>query len=100
MRSSGRSVPTRVEGFRAARWLAGVDPQPTAAISYNDSIALGLFYGLAKEGLFPGKNFALIGHEDVEESSLVSPSLSVTRVSRKEMGQASRGNADRADRQS
>ena len=39
-----------------------------------------------REGLYPGKNFAPIGHEDVEEASLVSPSLSVTRVSRDEMG--------------
>ena len=80
------SVPTRPEGFKAARWIAGLTPRPTAAICYNDSIALGLFHGLAKEGLLPGKNFALIGHEDVEEASLVSPALSVTRVSRDEMG--------------
>ena len=39
-----------------------------------------------RESLYPGKNSALIGHEDVEEASLVSPSLSVTRVSRDEMG--------------
>ena len=39
-----------------------------------------------REGLYPGKNFALIGHEDVEEASFVSPSLSVTKVSRDEMG--------------
>lgn len=80
------SLATRVEGFRAAQWIAGLDPRPTAAICYNDSIALGLFHGLAKEGLFPGKNFALIGHEDVEEASLLNPPLSVTRVSRDEMG--------------
>ena len=81
-----QSVPTRAEGFRAARWIAGLHPRPTAAICYNDSIALGLFHGLAKEGLFPGKNFALIGHEDVEEASFVSPPLSVTTVPREEMG--------------
>ena len=80
------SIPTRIEGFRAARWIAGLEPRPTAAISYNDSIALGLFHGLAREDLYPGKNFALIGHEDVEEASLVNPPMSVTKVSRNEMG--------------
>ena len=80
------SVPIRIEGFRAARWIAGLESQPTAAICYNDSIALGLFHGLMREGLYPGKNFALIGHEDVEEASFVSPSLSVTKVSGDEMG--------------
>ena len=80
------SVPIRTEGLRAAHWIAGLEPRPTAAICYNDSIALGLFHGLMRKGLHPGKNFALIGHEDVEEASLVSPSLSVTTVSRDEMG--------------
>lgn len=92
------SLPTRLEGFEAARWVAGLEPRPTAAICYNDSIALGLFHGLAREGLFPGRNFALIGHEDVEEARLVSPSLSVTRVSRDEMGrQAAATLAERID---
>ena len=39
-----------------------------------------------REGLYPGNNFALIGHEDVAEASLASPSLSVTKVLRDEMG--------------
>ena len=79
-------VPTRAKGFEAGRWIAALDPRPTAAICYNDSVALGLFHGLAQDGLFPGRNFALIGHEDVEEAALVSPAMSVTTVSRDEMG--------------
>ena len=79
-------VPTRAEGFEAGRWIAALEPRPTAAICYNDSIAIGLFHGLAREGLHPGRNFALIGHEDVEEAALVSPAMSVTTVSRDEMG--------------
>lgn len=80
------SLPTRPESFRAAHWIAGLAPRPTAAICYSDSISLGLFHGLAKEGLFPGRTFALIGHEDVEETRLVDPPMSVTRVRRDEMG--------------
>ena len=80
------SAPTRLAGFRAARWIAELTPRPTAAIGYNDAIALGLSAGLQREGLFPGRNFALIGHEDVEEASLANPPLSVTTVSRDEMG--------------
>ena len=79
-------APNRIEGFEAARWISGLVPRPTAAIGYNDLIALGLFSGLPREGLFPGKNFALIGHDDVEESSFVTPPLSATVVSRDEMG--------------
>ena len=79
-------VPTRLEGFEAGRWISALVPRPTAAICYNDSVALGLFHGLIRDGLFPGRNFALIGHADVEEASFVSPPISVTKVLRDEMG--------------
>ena len=80
------AVPTRIAGFRAARWIAELEPRPTAAIGYNDAVSLGLSSGLQRVGLCPGRNFALIGHEDVEEASLANPPLSVTTVSRDEMG--------------
>ena len=79
-------MPTRSAGFAAARWVAELDSRPTAAICYNDTLALGLISGLRREGLHPGTNFALIGHQDIEEAGFVSPSLSSTAVSREEMG--------------
>lgn len=85
LRSTSRSSAPRLEGFEPARWIAALEAQPTAATCHNDSIALGLFHGLTREGRYPGRNFVLIGHEDVEEASLVSPPTSVTRVSRDEM---------------
>ena len=75
-------VPNRGEGFDAARWISGLVPRPTAAVAYNNLIALGLFSGLPREGLFPGKNFALIGSDDVEDLRFVTPPLSATVVSR------------------
>ena len=80
------STPDLREGYRAARWISGLTPRPTAATCYNDLVALGLFHGLPREGLFPGRNFALVGHEDVVEASLTNPPMTVTRVSREEMG--------------
>ncbi len=80
------SVPNRSEGFDAARWISGLVPRPTAAVAYNDLVGLGLLSGLPQEGLFPGKNFALICHDDLEESSFATPPLSATVVSRHEMG--------------
>lgn len=79
-------VPIRKEGFDAARWISCLVPRPTAAVAYNDLVGLGLFFGLPREGLFPGKNFALISHDDIEESSLLTPPLSATGVSLDEMG--------------
>lgn len=78
--------PTRSGGFGAARWVAALNPRPTAAICYSDTVALGLHSGLQGEGLFPGKNFALIGHQDIEEAGFAIPSLSTTAVSGREMG--------------
>ena len=79
-------TPTRTAGLEAERWIAELVPVPTAAICYNDAVALGLSAGLNRAGLLPGRDIALIGHEDVEEASLSTPSLSVTTVSRDEMG--------------
>jgi len=79
-------VPTRLAGFEAARWIAALEPRPTAAIGYNDAVTLGLSAGLQREDLVSGRNFALIGNEDVEEASLANPPLTVTTVSRDEMG--------------
>ena len=80
------TVPNRLAGFEAARWISQLDPRPSAAVCYNDAVALGLMAGLQRMGLHPGKDFALVGHEDVEESSMVNPGLTVTAVSRDEMG--------------
>lgn len=79
-------MPTRPAGFAAGRWAAGLDPRPTAAICYNDTLAFGFESGLRREGLHPGTDFALIGNEDTEEAGFVSPALSTTAVPREEMG--------------
>ena len=80
------SLPNRLAGFEAARWIANLDPRPSAAACYNDAVALGLMAGLQRNGIEPGKDFALVGHEDVEEASIVNPGLSVTAVARDDMG--------------
>ena len=78
-------VPTRDAAFKAGRWIADLSPRPTAAICYNDTVSLGLFFGLMGAGIRPGTDFALVGHEDVE-ARLAQPPLTVTTVSRDEMG--------------
>ena len=80
------TLPNRLAGFEAARWISELEPRPSAALCYNDAVALGLMAGLQRTGLHPGRNFALVGHGDVEEASMVNPGLTVTAVSRDEMG--------------
>ena len=76
---------TLTPGHRAAEWIANLSPMPTGAICRNAAVALGLSTGLQRESLMPGRDIALIGHEDVEAASFVNPQLTVTTGSHHEM---------------
>ena len=49
--------------------------QPTAVICFNDVIALGLSGGLYDRGLQLGRNFSLIGFDDVTDAEALRPRL-------------------------
>ncbi|NKW82153.1 substrate-binding domain-containing protein [Ochrobactrum pecoris] len=91
----------RVEGFRDAMQQQGLDPEmivrfphmmpeiaraapilfqegrgPTAAICFNDVIALGLSAGLYDCGRKIGEDFSLIGFDDVSDAEATRPRLS------------------------
>jgi LacI family transcriptional regulator len=68
-------LPTRLDAARCAEALFAAGPAPTAAVCYNDAVALGLMHGLAERGLTPGRDFALTGFDDVAEAALATPSL-------------------------
>ena len=80
------SLATRMAGYSAARWFAGLTPKPSAAICSSVAVALGLSGGLRREGLLPGRDIALVGHEDIEEAYLVNPRLTVAGPSAHDMG--------------
>ncbi len=90
----------RIEGFRGAMLERGLDPelivrvpyavpqiveaapllfrhkqQPTAAICFNDVIALGLAAGLYDYGRKIGADFSLVGFDDVSEAEATRPRL-------------------------
>jgi LacI family transcriptional regulator len=52
------------------------DPAPTAAVCYNDAVALGLQLGLVARGRRPGVDFALVGFDDIPEAAVSVPPLS------------------------
>ena len=91
----------RVEGFRDAMEQQGLDPglivrlpytmpeiakaapllfqagqAPTAAICFNDVVALGLTAGLYDCGRKVGEDFSLIGFDDVSDAEATRPRLS------------------------
>jgi LacI family transcriptional regulator len=68
-------LPTRLDAAGCAPALFAADPAPTAAVCYNDAVALGLMHGLVERGLAPGRDFAVTGFDDIAEAALSTPSL-------------------------
>jgi LacI family transcriptional regulator len=56
------------------------DPAPTAAVCYNDAVALGLMLGLTRRGRQPGHDFAVTGFDDIPEAALSAPPLTTLGV--------------------
>ncbi len=64
-----------------ARLLA-LDVPPTAAVCFNDLTAFGALMGLQAAGLAAGKDFSLVGYDDIAEAALWHPALTTvyTRI--------------------
>lgn len=64
-------------GYRAARELPG---EVTAVALANDSMAIGLIFGLAERGIRVPEDVSVIGMDDAPESRFHLPSLSTIRL--------------------
>lgn len=69
------TAPSRLDGNAHVDALVASQPPPTAAVCYNDAVALGLMLGLARVGLHPGVDFAVIGFDDIPEAAMGIPPL-------------------------
>ncbi|UHQ22541.1 LacI family transcriptional regulator [Lysobacter sp. 5GHs7-4] len=67
--------PTRVDAAARSGELFAHAAQASAAVCYNDTVALGLMLGLSARGTRPGADFALTGFDDITEAALSTPSL-------------------------
>lgn len=73
-------APTRLEAARQTGALFVRDPAPTAAVCYNDAVALGLMAGLASRGRRAGHDFAVTGFDDIPEAAVSAPPLTTIGV--------------------
>lgn len=73
-------APTRLEAARQTGALFVRDPAPTAAVCYNDAVALGLIAGLSTRGRRAGHDFAVTGFDDIPEASVSAPPLTTVAV--------------------
>ncbi|RDI97597.1 LacI family DNA-binding transcriptional regulator [Dyella solisilvae] len=80
------SKPSRMDAARAAHALFNGDPAPTAAVCYNDAVALGLMLALHQRGLRPGSDFALTGFDDIAEAAMSTPPLTTLSTAPRTLG--------------
>jgi LacI family transcriptional regulator len=73
----GRS--SRAFGRGMAETLAREHPDCDAAFCFNDLVALGMLSGFASLGRNVGRDFRLVGFDDIEDCALVHPQLSSVR---------------------
>ena len=78
---------TRRSGAEVADDLLNRPQSPTAALCYNDVVALGLMLGLEARGLRAGRDLAVTGFDDVPEAALSRPALTTVATSARQIGQ-------------
>ncbi|MFC0472059.1 LacI family DNA-binding transcriptional regulator [Halalkalibacter kiskunsagensis] len=78
---------SRKSGFQAAADIGPLIPHLDAIFASNDRMAIGLMQGLSEQGFQAGRDYALIGYDDSDICSMISPKLSSVNVPLFEMGQ-------------
>lgn len=80
------SAPSRVGGVEAANRALALRPRPTAAVCFNDAVAFGACDALRAARREPGRDFAVIGFDDVIEARTAVPALTTIAVDPQGMG--------------
>jgi DNA-binding LacI/PurR family transcriptional regulator len=87
---------TRQGGFEAAVNFLSLPLKPTAAVCWNDLVAIGLMNGIQRAGLQPGIDISVTGYDDLEEASIATPALTTVWNGQSEVGRmAARALLDR-----
>lgn len=72
-------------GLAAMCELLQLDDRPTAALCANDVSAFGAMRALADRGLVAGKDFSIVGLDDVDLCRMIHPYLTTLRLSREQL---------------
>jgi LacI family transcriptional regulator len=79
--------PTRKEGFERMGDVLDRMPRVAAAVCYNDLVAFGALAALGARGLRAGRDFALMGFDNVLDAEHSNPPLSTVNVRPSEIGE-------------
>jgi LacI family transcriptional regulator len=74
------AAPTKTGGDSALNQALALSPAPTAAMCFNDIVAIGAIHALARRGLKAGVDFSIVGFDNIVEAADVSPSLTTLGV--------------------
>lgn len=89
---------TKQAGFEAAVTFLSLPQKPTAAVCWNDLVAIGLMNGIARAGLVPGRDISVTGYDDLEEAAIATPALTTVWNGQFEVGRmAARALLDKLD---
>ncbi|MFZ2101688.1 MAG: LacI family DNA-binding transcriptional regulator [Oricola sp.] len=89
---------TKQAGFEATGEFLALPDKPTAAVCWNDLVAIGLMNGIARAGLAPGLDISVTGYDDLEEAAIATPALTTVWNGQPEVGRrAARALLDRID---
>jgi LacI family transcriptional regulator len=79
---------TRDVGMAQVLKLLDLPEPPTAVVCFNDVVAFGAMLGLRSRNLEPGRDFSVIGFDDIAEATLWRPALTTVAISRPSVGKA------------
>jgi LacI family transcriptional regulator len=82
------TVQNAHSGEQCVEALLTSTPRPTAIFCANDLLALGVMRGLSQRGIIIPNDMALIGYDDVEFASMLSPALTSIRQPKYQLGRA------------
>jgi LacI family transcriptional regulator len=80
------AIPEIPPGRAAAEQLLDLAEPPTAIFAFNDNIAIGAIQAARARGVRVPEELSIVGFDDVEPATIVSPALTTVRQPLAEMG--------------
>ena len=81
------SAPSRRGGHDSVEKLLQMKNRPTAALCFNDVVALGVIEAIQHSGLNVGADFGVIGFNNIPDAAQSLPGLTTVDTSPRELGQ-------------
>jgi LacI family transcriptional regulator len=81
------SAPTRRGGYDSVQRLLQIENRPTAALCFNDVVALGVIEAIQRAGLKAGAGFGVIGFNNIPDAAYSFPGLTTVDTSPRLLGE-------------